>query len=583
MTSGFGQAAVMGVAFLLLAPVVWRLRRNASPTARRGRPSAAWADQFDYPGSRKSAAVPAPPGSIVVGIAFGRPVRIAPGHSLFLTGASGAGKTAGVTAPTVLEWDHGPALVIAGKAAIVRDTSGWRNRLGRVDVFDPAGMTGLRCSGWSHLPRAREWATAVEIGDDVSLLSGTTQLGGSDHWRRIAADGIAALFHAAAVDGAGMDRVVSWARRHRYQEAEQILTRAGAAEARETLLGTFKTGDDRLTASSWSTVRTALAAYADPLALAVSSPEEISADRLLAGPNTVYALADPHRQDRIAPLLLGLFNEIVAEAVARGVRGQRTNLLIVLDEAATSVRIPSLAALASTVRELGITLVTSMQDLEQAHHRYKDEAGTVINGHVATLVGSGIRDERTLRTLERVVGDEYPDGYSESRSGFGLAARSETVNPEGLRRPVLPARQVREIPRGEGVLLYEGRPPLRLTFRRGIAGEEQQLGASIGERTVGTAGELAPRYLPPATGDLDPLPGQPPPAAVAAGDRPAWSELMSAVITGTADRLGEETIHRAGTFYEPVEGWATPVTDPARLVALRILLKRLADNGPVTR
>src|SRR5439155_21033444 len=86
-------------------------------------------------------------------------VRGEPLPSTRVAGPSQAGKTTGVAIPAILEWD-GAALATSVKTDLLRDTIDARAEIGKVQLFDPSGTTGLESSSWTPLAGCETWAGA---------------------------------------------------------------------------------------------------------------------------------------------------------------------------------------------------------------------------------------------------------------------------------------------------------------------------------------------------------------------------------------------------------------------------------------
>ena len=143
---------------------------------------------------------------------------------------------------------------------------------------------------------------------------------------------------------------------------------------------------------------------------------------------------------------------------------QAPRLLLLLDEAANIAPIPDLATLASTAGGEGVQLVTIYQDLSQLRHRYGTEWGSIASNHVAKVVLPGVTDPETLRYFAATVGEEEVTVTSTSRGSDGRRSTSESLQ----RRDVVTQRELRELPRGQGICLYGQRPPIRFGLRQPV-------------------------------------------------------------------------------------------------------------------
>lgn len=172
-----------------------------------------------------------------------------------------------------------------------------------------------------------------------------------------------------------------------------------------------------------------------------------------------------HEQERLRPVFVALVREVVNELYRRHEAGRplAQPLLLVLDEAANVAPLPDLARLASTGRAVGLQLVTVFQDLAQLEAVYGErEASTVLNNHAAKLVLSGTACERTLRWTERLLGDEATPERSITLPAHG-GGRSESRSTRY--RPLGRAEVVRQMPAGQGVLIYGRLAPAQVVMR----------------------------------------------------------------------------------------------------------------------
>ena len=173
--------------------------------------------------------------------------------------------------------------------------------------------------------------------------------------------------------------------------------------------------------------------------------------------------APPDEQERLAPLFAALVREVIAAAYDRYARTHEPldpPLLILLDEAGNIAPVPGLAKLAATAAGVGVQLVSVWQDLAQLHAVYGEGAETVVNNHRAKLVLSGVADERTVRWVRELLGDERRTALSRTH---GEARRSYTEST--VERPLAPAHLTRQQQPGHGILVYGALAPARVRLR----------------------------------------------------------------------------------------------------------------------
>jgi hypothetical protein len=116
------------------------------------------------------------------------------------------GKTTRCVVPWLLEHD-GPASVTSTKTDIIDATRAYRERLGRVQIWDPFGASSALwtptecCEEWGAALLRAQWpADAVQEGESEIAA----------YWRGEAAKLLAPLLHAAAVDERPVDEVLVW-------------------------------------------------------------------------------------------------------------------------------------------------------------------------------------------------------------------------------------------------------------------------------------------------------------------------------------------------------------------------------------
>ena len=127
-------------------------------------------------------------GRLTLGLADGRLVAAEPRQSIIVVGPVQTGKTSGFAVPAILEW-QGPVLATSVKTDLLRDTIEARQRCGRVQLFDPAGSTGLESDGWTPLVDCYTWSgarkTAAWLAEGASVSK--KGLSDADFWYSTAA------------------------------------------------------------------------------------------------------------------------------------------------------------------------------------------------------------------------------------------------------------------------------------------------------------------------------------------------------------------------------------------------------------
>jgi type IV secretion system protein VirD4 len=349
--------------------------------------------------------------------------RFAPSeHSVMILGPPRSGKTSSLIVPNVLA-SNGPVVSTSTKPDVLDATVAARSRLGRCYLFDPTGSaaerTPLTPLRWSPLQSCRPWPGAlsmarslVEVGALAS--AGHVRAEGS-HWTERAQAVLAPLLHAAALDGADMRTVLTWVDRHQALPAQQIL--AGepgrTTELARNLLDGIVATDERELSGIWSTASGALTGFRSEQALAATSDPDFDPARFVRSSDTIYITAPAHRQALVAPMVVGLVEDIRQAAYARyadrahdQVAVQSPPVLLALDEVANIAPIPDLPAMVSEGGGQGVVVLACLQDLSQARHRWPGRADGFPSLFGTTVVLPGIGDVATLDAFATLAGEE---------------------------------------------------------------------------------------------------------------------------------------------------------------------------------
>jgi hypothetical protein len=138
---------------------------------------------------------------------------------------------------------------------------------------------------------------------------------------------------------------------------------------------------------------------------------DFDADAFVTSADTVYIAAPADRQGLVAPMVVGLVDDIRRATYARhadGSTGTRSGppVLMALDEVANIAPLPDLPAMISEGGGQGLTTMACLQDLSQARSRWPSHADGFPSLFGTTVVLPGIGDVRTLEALSVLAGDE---------------------------------------------------------------------------------------------------------------------------------------------------------------------------------
>jgi len=338
-------------------------------------------------------------------------------QSVLVLGPPRSGKTSSLIIPNVLS-AHGAVVTTSTKPDVLDATSGARATLGSCHLFDPSGSVterpGVHRLRWSPLPACVSWRTALATAQALVVVgtggAGMARGEGS-HWTERAQSLLAPLLHAAALEGADMRTVLTWMDRRQALPAQQALSALDGGDrgiARDLLDGIVTT-DERELSGIWSTASGALGGFRSSEALAATCDPDFDPNSFVHTSDTVYIAAPAHHQALVAPLVVGLLDDIRRAAYARAATGlDRSDppVVLALDELANIAPLPELPSMVSEGGGQGLVTLACFQDLSQARHRWPGQADGFPSLFGTTVVLPGIGDVATLEALSVLAGDE---------------------------------------------------------------------------------------------------------------------------------------------------------------------------------
>ncbi|HUR23863.1 MAG TPA: type IV secretory system conjugative DNA transfer family protein [Acidimicrobiales bacterium] len=501
---------VVVAVLVVVAVVAWRVLRT--PPERDGlgvERSAAFANRGDL--ARLLVKGPTP-GRIILGRAEGGLVATEQRTGVCIIGPSQSGKTTGLCVPALLELGRGGGAVLASsiKEDLWKATQRRRNALGDVKVFDPTLIVSRRSDTWSPLRQAHGVSGAQAAARALAEVAGKSNLENPDFWMNTSKELLWPLFFIAANTDGAMRDVVRWVTLHdrpiiggngrlvREGEVSERLrflmdharpddpdatppfgtppvridepkrrpfpTVSEVALARDAMAGTWGS-DERLRSGIYSSARTVIEAWSDPVVASASDGCEITPEWLLAGNNTLYIVAPAKEQAQFRPVFTSLVADLVHQAFDTATRNGgelKHKLLVLLDEAANICPARELPSWCSTAPSHGITLVTVWQDRSQQRARYgRDGAETVWNNSAAKVILSGLADHATAEVTQLLGEEEYQRTGSSVEVGTGR----RSVNQQAYSRRLVSEDSLRRQAYGQALLIYKELPPARLTLR----------------------------------------------------------------------------------------------------------------------
>ena len=416
-----------------------------------------------------------------------------------------SGKGVGLVVPTLLTWP-GSCVVHDIKGENWTLTAGWRQRFGRVALFDP---TNPASSAYNPLLEVRRGPQEVRDVQNVAdiLVDPEGALEKRNHWEKTShALLVGAILHVLYAEPdktlAGVAAFLSDPKRPiettlRAMMSTPHLGDAGVhpvvASAGRELLN--KSENER--SGVLSTAMSFLGLYRDPVVAEVTRRCDWRIADLVesAAPMTLYLVVPPSDISRTKPLIRLLLNQIgrrLTEELKPS--GKRHRLLLMLDEFPALGRLDFFESALAFMAGYGVRSFLIAQSLNQIEKAYGANNAILDNCHVR--VAFSTNDERTAKRVSDSLGTATEIRDSRNYAGHRLSpwlghlmvSRQETA------RPLLTPGEVMQLPPTDEVVLVSGVAPIRATKARFY--EDPQLKRRVfppPQPKPGTSGSAAAR------------------------------------------------------------------------------------------
>ncbi|HEY1633942.1 MAG TPA: type IV secretory system conjugative DNA transfer family protein [Acidimicrobiales bacterium] len=390
------------------------------------------------------------------------------GSGVLVLGPPRSGKTTAIVIPAILA-ANGAVVSTSTKLDVLSATAPARRRLGTCWVFDPSGQievpAGLTPLHWSPVEGSRRWDGALVIARGMLRATRPAEgIADASHWAERAETLLAPLLHAAALGGEGMEFVFRAVHRAELDDAKKILVANDAGIALD-VLEQIATTEARERSSIRSTAAGALAAYRFPAALAQASSPNFDPALFPSSVDTIYVCAPARQQALIAPIVVGLVEEIRSATYARDTLDPP--VLLALDEVANVAPLPDLAAIVSEGASQGLLTLACLQDLSQARTRWGQAADGFMSLFGTKVVLPGIGDLRTLELVSALAGEAEVAVRSVSKSPWRPRTRvpRSSVTTSTRRQRRLPVDSIAQGRVGHALLIDGPKAPgwMRLT------------------------------------------------------------------------------------------------------------------------
>ncbi len=388
-----------------------------------------------------------------------------PESAVMVLGPPRSGKTSAVMIPALIG-ASGAVVSTSTKPDVMRATMRARAEIGEVWLFDPSGTEpvpeGARRLSWSPITAATGWDEALITARAMTAASnagaGTTN---ESHWTERAAALLAPLLYAAQLTGRPIEEVLRWTLRQDLAPALAVLADSDAKIAADVLVGIERT-DARERSSIFSATAGVLSTYNSDAARRTAAHPNFDPVRFATGTDTIYITSSEHHQAALAPLIVGLLEQIrrAVYEQARAGSAPDPGMLWLLDEVANIAPVHDLPALVSQAGGQNLQVAIGLQDLSQARTRWgRDAADGFMSLFATKVVLSGIADTTTLESISIALGEYDRDtishtlGRSDKHEWLSTPTDSDTVNYHTQRQRTLTPGDIAKLPDGHGLLL----------------------------------------------------------------------------------------------------------------------------------
>jgi len=410
------------------------------------------------------------------------------------------GKTTSRAVPAILD-APGAVLVTSNKRDVVDATRDVRAAAGPVWVFDPQGIALEEPQWWwNPLSYVTDEVRAAKLAEHFASGSRESGSRADAYFDNAGQDLLAGLLLAAALEDRPITDVYVWLTRPTDEEPVEILARhayplierqiagiIGAPEKqRGGVYGTAQQMAACLTNSQVARWVTPLPAgrgsspASQYLASGYDPRPQFDPARFAREGGTLYSLSKEGR-GTAGPLVTALTVAVVEaaeELAARSAHGRLSvPMLGVLDEAANVCRWRELPNLYSHYGSRGIVLMTILQSWSQGVDVWGESGMNKLFSAANVFVyGGGVREERFLESLSKIVGD-YDELSTSTSSGRG----QRTTSRQLVRRRILDVDELAAMPKGRAVVLASGARPTLIRTQPWMTGPHAEaVRASIG-------------------------------------------------------------------------------------------------------
>jgi len=398
-------------------------------------------------------------------------------------GPQGSGKTLDLLTPALLA-APGAALVTLTKADdLLLTYTARRSDQRPAVVLDPfAQADGLPELVWDPIAGCIDPLVAERRAK--AFTAGTIKVGASSGSGDAAARFYAAqsakvlqcYFHAAALAGHSLDRLLEWVARPQatHEPEEILLNHPGSAHFWHGLLRGALTGDDRTTGNTITTVQQAMSLFFQPdiRARCVPGPKRPATDiaAIVRARGTFYLLGREDPYASASPLMTALTEHVLDTALQLANASPWGRLcppmLACLDELPSTAPLPTLRTRMANERALGISFIYAAQTWRQLASIFGDTDARALFGLTNVLIMfGGSKDVGFNKEVSDLVGTTRV-----TRTTWQLGQTGgRTAHGDDML--ILRPEEVRQLPEKHALVVAENSKPIIARLTRCIEGK----------------------------------------------------------------------------------------------------------------
>ena len=404
---------------------------------------------------------------IVVGRKRGKFLTFGGPEHVIVEAPTRSGKGVGIVIPNLLTW-QGSVVVLDVKRENYEATAGFRAHYGQdVFLFNPTNRLRrtARYNPLSYIDRSDPDDVIIELQKIATMLFVAPEHGEA-FWANGARTGFTGV-GAYLAETTAHPLTLGEIYRHmtdgdvrdffRRELANPALTLSTGCR---TALADFAGGSDNSFADIKKTITNVLGLWLNPVVDAATSVSDFDLRDLRKRRMSIYLGVSPDELDRIAPLYILLFQQLI-DLNVRDLPDDTTPVpvLVILDEFARLGRASVIASAFSYVAGYGIRLLPVIQSRSQLRGVYGEHVADEIVANCGVEVAFTPKELRVANDLSERLGYTGQDSITKSLTINGLLAnRSKSISEQ--RRALLLPQELMQFPNSKLILLRGGIPPI---------------------------------------------------------------------------------------------------------------------------